>query len=231
MSKNVKTFIVFLISFAAWFGLAVITKGFGALPTSSHFIIMIRILSLPTIISIIYYVNAVHSENTYDESTGSAIRSMGLLNFIKMYLGIIKMEELTESEAIMILCGNMNIENWKELSKSDLEDHFSTLFKHDGLIMNNPVYCKHLDKYDSDLFDLKKEWNDWDYQDTLDAAINTLKAKPLSTQLDALSIVWHTLIEDGKIGKGEDQFMTKLLVEFDINIASVKANLKIQRMM
>ena len=39
------------------------------------------------------------------------------------------------------------------------------------------------------------------------------------------------VIEDGKIGKGEDQFMTKLLVEFDINIASVKANLKIQRMM
>jgi len=227
MSKNVKTFIVFLISFAAWFGLAVITKGFGALPTSSHFIIMIRILSLPTIISIIYYVNAVDSENTYDESTGSAIRSMGLLNFIKMYLGIIKMEELTESEAIIQISLIMNYYTWKELSMSDLED-FSTL---SSISIDNPVYCKHLDKYDFDLFDLKKEWNDWDYQDTLDAAINTLKAKPLSTQLDALSIVWHTLIEDGKIGKGEDQFMTKLLVEFDINIASVKANLKIQRMM
>ena len=69
----------------------------------------------------------------------------------------------------------------------------------------------------------------WDYQDALDAAINTLKTRPLSTQLDALSIVWHRVIEDGKIGKGEDQFMTKLLVEFDINISSVKANLETQR--
>jgi hypothetical protein len=81
MSKTVKTIIVFLISFAAWFGVALITKGFGGLPSPPNPITMIVLLSLPTIISIIYYVNAEETKKEVKELSEK-------YNVLELYKGL-----------------------------------------------------------------------------------------------------------------------------------------------
>ena len=83
MSKNVKTFIVFLISFAAWFGLAVITEGFGGLPEPPDPTTMIVLLSLPTIISIIYYVNAEKTKKEVKEQPKTLSEKYDVLEIYK----------------------------------------------------------------------------------------------------------------------------------------------------
>ena len=53
MSKNVKTFIVLLISFAMWFVVGIYTDGYGLGEEG-----LIVLFLVPIIISIIYYANA-----------------------------------------------------------------------------------------------------------------------------------------------------------------------------
>ena len=90
------------------------------------------------------------------------------------------------------------------------------------LIRNNPVAMKHMDNVDHDLYMLKIKRG----EATKEAAISTLKARSLDTQLDALAIVWHVLIADGVMTEGEKELMTELVVEFGIDIESVTSRLE-----
>jgi uncharacterized tellurite resistance protein B-like protein len=81
---------------------------------------------------------------------------------------------------------------------------------------------KHCEKVDKDLLNLKIGRG----EGTVAAAVSTLKARSLDTQLDALAIVWHVLIADGIMEEGEKQLMSELLNEFDIDIDSVTSRLE-----
>ena len=59
-----------------------------------------------------------------------------------------------------------------------------------------------------------------------EACIQTLKARSLDTQLDALAIVWHVLIADGVMTDGEKTLMAELLNGFNIEIEDVTARLE-----
>ena len=90
------------------------------------------------------------------------------------------------------------------------------------IYLNNPVFRKHIKKFDLDLYNLKLKRGEF----TKKAAIRTLKARSKNTQLDALAILWHVLIADGAMEEGEEKLMLKLLVEFDIEVNDVKSRLE-----
>jgi uncharacterized tellurite resistance protein B-like protein len=118
---------------------------------------------------------------------------------------------LTQSEAINVLAIHMGIADG-DYSKQEIME----------VLQNNPTYMKHCEKVDNDLLNLKIGRG----EGTVAAAVSTLKARSLDTQLDALAIVWHVLIADGIMEEGEKQLMSELLNEFDIDIDSVTSRLE-----
>ncbi len=118
---------------------------------------------------------------------------------------------LTQSEAIQALVLHMGLADG-DYSEQEINE----------VCNNNPVFLKHCEKIDYDLFTLKIKQG----KISKEAAISTLKARSLDTQLDALAIVWHVLIADGIMTEGEKQLMAELLVGFDIEIESVTSRLE-----
>ena len=118
---------------------------------------------------------------------------------------------LTQAEAIQTLTIHMGLADG-DYSREEMM----------AIIRNNPVAMKHMDNIDSDLYMLKIKRG----EATKDAAISTLKARSLDTQLDALAIVWHVLLADGIMTEGEKHLMVELLTEFDIDIESVTSRLE-----
>ena len=118
---------------------------------------------------------------------------------------------LTQSEAIQTLTIHMGLADG-DYSREEMM----------AIIRNNPVAMKHMDKIDDDLYMLKIKRG----EATKDAAISTLKARSLDTQLDALAIVWHVLLADGIMTEGEKDLMAELLVGFNIDIESVTSRLE-----
>tara|TARA_B100000809_G_scaffold224342_1_gene234433 strand:- start:277 stop:693 length:417 start_codon:yes stop_codon:yes gene_type:complete len=118
---------------------------------------------------------------------------------------------LTQSEAIQMLVLEMGNADG-EYSEQEINE----------ICNNNPVFLKHCNKIDFDLFILKIKQG----KATKETAISTLKARSLDTQLDALAIVWHVLLADGIMDDGEKELMVELLTEFDIDIESVTSRLE-----
>jgi len=82
MSKKGKTIIVFLISLVGWFVFLGVNDGFG-LPEPPHPISFLAILSLPTIISIIYYANAEEAKKEVKEQTKTLSEKYDVLEIYK----------------------------------------------------------------------------------------------------------------------------------------------------
>ena len=118
---------------------------------------------------------------------------------------------LTQAEAIQTLTIHMGLADG-DYSREEMM----------AIIRNNPVAMKHMDNIDNDLYMLKIKRG----EATKDAAISTLKARSLDTQLDALAIVWHVLLADGIMTEGEKDLMAELLVGFNIDIESVTSRLE-----
>ena len=118
---------------------------------------------------------------------------------------------LTQSEAIQMLVFYMGNADG-EFSEQEITE----------IVTKNPVFLKHFKNLDPDLLLLKIKRGEGTKED----AIETLKARSLDTQLDALAIVWHVLIADGIMEEGEKHLMAELLNEFEIDIDSVTSRLE-----
>ena len=118
---------------------------------------------------------------------------------------------LTQSEAIWALSFSMGMADG-DFTDQELEE----------VIYNNPVYNEYFKKIDLDLLKVKIKRG----EASKEAAVSTLKARSVDTQLDALACVWHVLIADGVMAEGEKQLMAELLNEFDIDIDSVSSRLE-----
>ena len=118
---------------------------------------------------------------------------------------------LTQSEAINMLAIHMGQADG-EFSELEMKE----------IIINNPVFNKYCEKIDHDLLMVKIKRGEC----SKDACVQTLKARSLDTQLDALAIVWHVLIADGVMTDGEKELMAELLNDFDIEIEDVNARLE-----
>ena len=117
---------------------------------------------------------------------------------------------LTQSEAIMQLTIFMGMADG-EFTKEEMIE----------ICNNNPVYKKHEEKIDQDLLSIKIGRG----EATKENAIRTLKSRSLNTQLDALAVVYHVLLADGKMEEGEKKLMVELLQEFNIGIEDVEKRL------
>ena len=78
MSKNVKTFIVLLISFAVWFVVGIYTDGYGLGDEG-----LIVLFLVPIIISIIYYANAEEIKKEVKEQTKTLSEKYDVLEIYK----------------------------------------------------------------------------------------------------------------------------------------------------
>ena len=79
MSKIGKTFIVLLISFGVWFGVAAITNGYGLDEPEGPIVLFL----VPIIISIIYYANAEETKKEVKEQPKTLSEKYDVLEIYK----------------------------------------------------------------------------------------------------------------------------------------------------
>ena len=112
MSKIGKTFIVLLISFAVWFGVAAITNGYGLDEPEGPIVLFL----VPIIISIIYYANAEETKKEVKEQTKT-----------------LSAEEALSAEEVLIKYDEVQADAWAKEQTKTLSEKYDVLEIYKGL--------------------------------------------------------------------------------------------------